>query len=626
MNARTLTFFISLTATLSSYAQILPAPGAKLNYTQVMFDYPKVSGAAIYLVRVMEIEDSTTSRTENCLNEQTDSATATQVTDLQFGRKYRWQYAGIIPGHEPVWNGPYNFEITKDTLIDKNIMSLQVTQNDSTDNAGGLIINDCTHTIVDRTGKIVWYLANIKWKFNLPIPTATDEPQAKAQILVNKANESDPKFEVKPAIYDLRLTPFGTITCLEEWNAADQSDSAGNVSPIERNLKCDTIWKAPRGGTRVSRGVAENYNHDFKRLPNGHYMVLGDELWRKLPPYTDTLAFKKKYPAPRVTKGIIYGRVEFGTVIEYDKKGKIVWSWNGEQYFDSDALSPVNDNPTFNMRQRPHVNAFSIDRKNEFVYVGFRDMSRIVKIEKATGKVVDSWGENSPAGSANRIVNFHQQHDANVLDNGNIAVFNNNDYPGRDSIPSVIIFSQKPTDSGYVVWKYDLDLDAQTRRLGRTGGNVDLLKNGNYLVCLGNVDKMIEVTPDKKIVWQAEIKPNQKRSFNYFHRLYRAHYVSSLYPCYFTFQTSKDTVAKESGQFNIRLFNKGSEPDAYRVKVTSTSGAILQQFLVDTVQPGRSVTMNIKPAKPLRGSEKIVVTVTSQTNPDFERSNWVWVQ
>ena len=624
MIIRLLIFFACLTAALHCFSQVLPAPGAKLNYTQVMFDYKKVKGAPLYLVRVEEIEDSISPADENCSFEQTDPATATLITGLEFGRKYRWQYAGIKPGQEPEWNGPYNFEITQDTLIDKNIMTLEVSVNDSTANAGGLIVNDCTHTIVDRNGKMVWYLTNINWKFNIPKATLQTDILPTNRVSVNKPNEAGPRFEVKPAIYDLRVTPFGTITCLEETNA-NPLDSMGNIRPVERNLNCRVLWTPPKGG-RVSGNMSEYYNHDFKHLPNGHYMVLGNENWRKIPAYHDTAAFKKKYPQTQYINGRLYGRVEFGTVIEYDKKGKVVWSWNGEHYFDSDALSPVFYNHKMDVRLMPHVNAFGTDRKNEFVYVGFRDISRIIKIEKATGKVVDSWGGKTlTAGNPQHAVLFHQQHDANILDNGNIAVFNNNDYPGHDSVPSAIVFSQQATDTGYVVWNYNFDLDKRTRRLSRTGGNVDVLKNGNYLVCLGNLDKMVELTPDKKIVWQAEIKPNRKRTFSYFHRLYRAHYISSLYPCYFCFQTDNDTVTKRSPKFNIRLFNKGSEPDAYNVKVSTATGQPLLQFSTDTLQPNRSDMIPFVAVKHLHGHQKLIVTVTSRTNPDFERRSSVWV-
>jgi hypothetical protein len=98
-----------------------------------------------------------------------------------------------------------------------------------------------------------------------------------------------------------------------------------------------------------------------------------------------------------------------------------------------------------------------------------------------------------------------------------------------------------------------------------------------------------------------------------------------LYPCYFCFQTDNDTVSKRSPKFNIRLFNKGSEPDAYNVKVSTATGQPLLQFSTDTLQPNRSDMIPFIAVKRLHRHEKLIVTVTSQTNPDFERRSSVWV-
>jgi hypothetical protein len=103
------------------------------------------------------------------------------------------------------------------------------------------------------------------------------------------------------------------------------------------------------------------------------------------------------------------------------------------------------------------------------------------------------------------------------------------------------------------------------------------------------------------------------------------HYTSSLYPCYFTFETDADTVRKKTPSFNIRLFNKGSENDAYVIKISTISGSVHQQFTTDTLTPQRSVAFAINPGTHLHRHEKIEVTVASVTNPDLERKRWVFV-
>jgi len=584
MFIRFFTTLLLLAVATNITCQVIPQPGAKLNYTQVMFEYEKVSGSGYYLIQITE--DTSGASFERNVLEKSDSATATLITNLQFGKKYQWRYAGVKNGQRLAWKGPYHFEILTDTLLYKNLVNLVITKNDSDANAGGLILNDCTHSITDRNGNLVWFLQKVDW-----------------HLTFAKKN-----MEVKPQIFDLRLTPYGTITYL--------ADSA----PQECDLSGKKLWKAPNDNKVSGRG-GEGYNHDFKRLPNGHYMVLGNETWRKLPPYNDTGVIRRKYSTRRVFDGAEFASVEFATVMEYDKKGKLVWSWNSQNYLDPDPLQPWRTNAQSDWDELAHVNAFSTDKNNEYVYVGFRNISRIVKVEKSTGKVVDSWGQQWPGGEARNKLPIHRQHDANYLDDSTLAVFNSNDYPGYDSFSRAIVFSTRHEDNGRIVWSFDCDFDSLDRHASRNGGNIDRLKNGNFLICMGNMNRIFEVTPGKKIVWAETIKTTGKIGDIYFHRLYRAHYVSSLYPCYFAFQTMEDTVQSGRPQVHIKIFNKGSESDSYHIKVSAVSGKYTQQFNTASFNPSNSATYEIQPDKPLARGDKIIVTVSSITNPDFVRSN-----
>jgi len=580
MNCRPFFLFSFVLMVFCAQAQLNPKPGAKLNYTQVMFECEMIKGAESYVFQLTE--DTTGATFDQLILEQKDSANATLVSGLQFGKKYQWRFAGIKKGQAPVWKGPYHFEIATDSLLHYGLVSFHVTQNITGANAGGFIMNDCTHSIVDRNGNMVWYLPKIKWR---PV--------------MNKKS-----IEVKPQIFDMRLTPEGTITYL------------ANELATETDLDGNKLWAAPNDG-KVSGSNTELYNHDFKRLPNGHYMVLGGEQWRRLPAYKDTAGFLKKYPSRKVIDGQECGEVEFPTVIEYDKKGKVVWSWNSDSYFDPDQ----SDTTRYIFELKPHVNAFSVDKNDAFVYVGFRNISRIIKIEKKTGKVVDCWGDKTSTHTPAKFVEIHRQHDATILDNGTIAVFNDNDYPGLDSMASVLLISQQPADSSnnYIAWKYVCDFDSLDRHAERNGGNVDQLKNGNFLVCMGNMNKMFEVTPAKKIVWEADLRPNGKAGNTFFHRLYRAHYISSLYPCYFTFKTNEETLTAGVPHVHLKIFNKGSESDCYQIRMNSGSGYYLANQSTGIVEGNSSISLEIKSDHSLKAGDMVELVVSSKTNPDFER-------
>ena len=517
-------------------------------------------------------------------------ATATRIDNLVFGKKYQWRYAGIHQGKKGDWIGPFHFETVGYARLEKGLVSVTITQNDSSANAGGLIIDDCSHRIMDRNGKVVWLLRKVKW---------------------HTVGEKE-KMEIKPRVLDLRLTPAGTITYMAD------------TSAVECDLSGKMLWRAPDNG-KVSGFRTEFYNHHFERLPNDHYIVLSREWWRKIPPYRDSALVGKKYSWRTVIGSTEYGRVNFPTIIEYDKKGHVVWSWKSMDYLDSNALSPIAGDTKAEWESYPHGNALSVDKNDEYVYMGLRNMNRIIKIEKKTGKVVDSWGARWPGTGAMHELNLKQQHDTHLLDDGSIAVYNSNNYPGSDSSSRALIFSQKPGEDGKVLWSFDCDFDSLDRHSLRKGGNVDRLKNGNYLICTGMTGRILEVTEDKKIVWQCRITVNDKNGPTPFHWLYRAHCISSLYPCYFTMQPLQDTINAAARTFNIRIFNKGSESDTYDVQLSSSSGWTLPQFSTDMVGANSSITIPVNLAKSLIASDKILVVVTSKTNPDFERKSWVVV-
>ena len=114
MHNRLILFVTSLITALSCQAQVFPAPGAKLNYTQVMFEYLHIKGADKYLLQVAE--DGPTGFAK-LVAEQPDSATATLISNLQFGKRYQWRYTAFKGTQQLGWNGPYYFEITEDSFI-----------------------------------------------------------------------------------------------------------------------------------------------------------------------------------------------------------------------------------------------------------------------------------------------------------------------------------------------------------------------------------------------------------------------------------------------------------------------------------------------------------------------------
>jgi hypothetical protein len=566
-----------------SNAQIVPAQAAKLNYIQIMFQHEAIPGADQYITQVTE--DTTGATFNHVLFQKTGSAPATIISAFKFAKKYKWRYAGIKNGREMKWMGPYHFEILdlprdSTATFDAGFYRARIFNNDSSKNKGGLIAVDLTHSIIGRDGQPVWFLPDPeKW------------------------------IGQKGYLSDLRLTPYGTVTFLTD-STAFECDLNGNI-----------LWQAPNDG-KISGDIHEHYNHVFQRLPGGHYMVLSKKfVWKEIPRTPGKPTVQYIFETDKIN-GKLSAKVEFGTIIEYDKEGHVVWSWDSEKYFTTeDIFYPETSVFDITGNDRgAHMNSFVVDENNEFIYCGFRNYSRIIKIRKATGEVVDSWGLKMPSGEAREGHNFFlKQHDSHILNDGNLAVFNNGDYrePGVPS--SVVIFSQPRGDSASrIVWQFDCNFNSTAHNKSLRRGNVEELGNGNLLVCMGQAPRIFEVTRNKQVVWEAVFETiDAKDSIWLQGHLCRAHFTSSLYPCYFTVEAKKQAQPPKPSAVTIKIFNRGSEDDSYNIKISSTSGGFEKQLNTDLIHSGSSGSYQIFTAPSPIG--KIEILVKSNTNPDFER-------
>jgi len=563
-----------------------------------MFEYPKVTGAGVYELQL--IGDTIGANFAKPFVRQNDSSTATLVKGLKFGKKYQWRYAGLVKGQTPVWKGPYKFEIRDIDSSGRGKFKVTVLRNDSNRQAGGLIVADI-YSIIDRNGEPVWFLPKVK--------------------------------EISDGLLrDLRITQAGTVTFLTglPYANAYECDLQGNI-----------LWKAPDDG-KVSGDTSEFYHHEFQRLANGNFIIAGNKfVWKKIP---DWFIGKLNEPdvAPGATKlldtskqmteinrsinGRIFTKVQFGTIIEYNRKGEVVWSWNSELYFiDSDIfrLSFQSEGKFYPIIERDaHLNAFAVDAQNEFVYAGFKNINRLVKIERRTGKVVTVWDADflaQPDGA------FYHQHGTSLMANGGLLIFDNSNPSAAKKASKVVALKQPGASSPpAVAFSYPCEFDSAFVKSDK-GGNADELPNKNLLVCMGlglqqrpksggevsvpHDGRIFEITPGKEIVWNATIDGVQPP--------YRAHYISSLYPCYFTFKAP----GLFNRRFSITIYNEGSESDSYLIKLNFKKPGISEQLNVPTIPGNSSREVWITPKSLPSSDGEIEITVQSNANPQLVRKH-----
>jgi hypothetical protein len=306
--------------------------------------------------------------------------------------------------------------------------------------------------------------------------------------------------------------------------------------------------------------------------------------------------------------------VEFGVIVEYDRAGNIVWKWDSYTYLRPAEIE-FKKQPNGQWASSSHMNAFRQNTENGtvYVYAGFRDLDRLIKIEKSSGKVVATYGRrmNSGYGWINPRF-FHAQHDVTPLRDGSIAVFNNDSVADPSVVSSLVIIStEKQGEESKVVWKMNVDSKGETNGKSEKCGGVDELPNGHLLVNCGNVNRTFELDENHKIVWDVYTESYASDSLGWVGAgQYRSHFVESLYPVWF----SANMVSSTKKMVTIKIWNDGSRSDAYTIQyLVGNTWMMLSSVEV----PAYKSTVAMIPR--VKGVEFSKIKVISAANPDFWR-------
>jgi len=555
-------------------AERIPADGARLTRTHLLFELDPIPGAEGYLVQVGD-DEAAEPFAHPLLELRTATLTA-RSESFRFGRSYRWRYAALDAAGRPGdFGGSFQFSILTSPLVDRGRFRVRVR---GPERPPGVILLDHARVAVNGEGHPVWFLP-----------------------------ENEELFPARALVRDLKLSPAGSLTLLTRDNA------------LELDLDGAVRWRAPRIAT-PGPGERGMYHHDLKRLANGHYMVLYFEV------------------VPRQVPGEAEPReLHYDGIVEFDREGRTLWTWSARDY--------VSDADIFG-RERVrgmHMNAFDADPGGRYVYGGFRDLSRIVKIDRESGAVVDSWGDRMPSGEARSGQGlFANQHDCVLAGDGTIVVYNNNRATDEEAPSGIVRF--RPGSKGgeaKVVWRWEVPESEGLARKARAGGSVVLLPGDEgYLLNMGAVNHLFVVSPEGRVRWEALVEsltPATKSApapataetdvqalpylaggswaaggvgsgtpgaWDPFPQ-YRASWASSLWPIWFTLE--KRPGADGSAAL-VRVRNEGSEPDTY--VVVDADGESTPTRRVD---PGAWLDL---PVDSGNGS----VTVRSTADPDRIRS------
>ena len=519
---------------------VLPINGSNLNYTHVLFEWAQIENANSYEIQISEDNDFSSILT----NESSQSLIYIEKNTIDWSSQYYWRVRGINleNNFESNWSDTFSFTTSSKrsnanaTLLSENEYSEGITIFSS--------FLDYFSAAIDKDGNELWNTGNTN--------------------LVYYTNNYG----------QLYGTQF----------SSDESELPG----IKFSLDNEVLW-SNTGDAYV--------HHDFFELENGNFMGLDEYIQDgPIPTNIDFFTLLTLQALGYLADGTTNEFPWVGDkIIEWNADGLEVWSWNAFDHLshpqDYDMIGGswtevVSNGGRFDWT---HANALWFDKNESTIYLSSRNLSRIIKIDYPSGNIIWQMGLGMPSGDVNcgLDLNFSFQHSIQVLENGNILFLDNgnlstvlyeSDYPTTRAFEIAVSETSNGCDA-VVVWEYALPQDL----FGSFSGNVQKLKNGNYLITtIGDGATSLEIKPTGintgDIVWQANYNLSVPAG-----AIYRAHRIEGLYPIAFSLTSNRYRIENNSqfypiGQDNsiitFKIWNDGEITETFNYLINEEVGSL----------------------------------------------------
>lgn len=270
-----------------------------------------------------------------------------------------------------------------------------------------------------------------------------------------------------------------------------------------RGVSNNGVWRMVDDENNIVReytiqGDYPTQSHEFIYMDNGHVMLLSQPL------ITTDLSAYGGDPQALVSEALIQ---------ELDEDNNIVWEWRSWEHLDYDDTSNLDEltNTPPDAVSYLHINAFTIDLDGNII-VSARRFDELIKIDYETGDII--WrmgGGNSRNNQFNFIDDplggFTGQHHVQVLDNGNILLFDNGNNAQQRPARALEYEVNEDNLTATLVWSFT---DPVGRSVGAMG-SVQRLDNGNTLIGWGSANpsgsNVTEVTSDGEVVFALSLPP-----------------------------------------------------------------------------------------------------------------------
>jgi hypothetical protein len=205
-------------------------------------------------------------------------------------------------------------------------------------------------------------------------------------------------------------------------------------------------------------------------------------------------------------------------ILRQSPTGQTIFEWNAGDHF-----TPTDWPPSSTPFDLVHPSSLTIGPDGNYV-VSLQAMNEIDKIDARTGDIVWRFGgrhsdfivDGDPLGG------FQGQHSAHELRNGNLLLFDNRAGPDPLASRAVEYHLDHATGTARLVWEFRPDPPITSRIMG----SVQRLANGKTVIGFGVAARILEVTPESSVTWDATLTSTASAAPVQFYRAIR---IASLY-------------------------------------------------------------------------------------------------
>ncbi len=263
-------------------------------------------------------------------------------------------------------------------------------------------------------------------------------------------------------------------------------------------------------------------------------------------------------------------------IISLDQEGQVLSKWSSFDSFDLLEYVGIYGgfafwNSIFGSNSAEdwlHGNAFNEDTDGHFLF-SLRHHNQIAKVNRYTSELMWVIGENAAITLPDSSL-FVGQHSINTTPTGTYLLFDNGDFL-RPFSRALEFEVDTVTQVAKVVWEYRMP----DSLFNFAVSSAYRLPNNNTLICGGFTGHILEVTPDKEIVWLAKYNANMYRAYHIPHLYEPLPEITLQLPSAFC---PTDTLIRlqaspsggffqgngiENGQFNPQLAGVGTHSISY---------------------------------------------------------------